>query len=79
MVISKAEMTLAKIDIQMAYHYVRNCHNPKIKSALNVYEQIANEYYLARNLVLSITGHKRLLDGDPFFSALYSYATALSR
>jgi len=73
-------MTLAKVDIQMAYHYVQELSQPEDKIRFErVYEQIANEYYLTRNLVLSITGHKRLLDGDPFFSALYSYATALSR
>ena len=39
---------------------------PEDKARLErVFEQIANEYYLTRDLVLSITGHKRLLDGDP--------------
>ena len=66
MVISKAEMTLAKVDIQMAYHYVQELSQPEDKARFErVYEQIANEYYLTRDLVLSITGHKRLLDGDP--------------
>jgi phosphoenolpyruvate carboxylase len=36
MVISKAEMTLAKVDIQMAEHYVQELQKPKIKSAANV-------------------------------------------
>jgi phosphoenolpyruvate carboxylase len=66
MVISKAEMTLAKVDIQMAEHYVQELAKPEDKARCErVFEQIANEYYLARNLVLTITGHKRLLDGDP--------------
>jgi len=66
MVISKAEMTLAKVDIQMAQHYVQELSKAEDKIRCErVFEQIANEYYLARNLVLTITGHKRLLDGDP--------------
>lgn len=66
MVISKAEMTLSKVDIQMAYHYVQELSQPEDKARFErVYEQIANEYYLTRDLVLTITGHKRLLDGDP--------------
>jgi phosphoenolpyruvate carboxylase len=66
MVISKAEMTLAKVDIQMAEHYVQELSKTEDKVRCErVFEQIANEYYLTRNLVLTITGHKRLLDGDP--------------
>jgi phosphoenolpyruvate carboxylase len=66
MVISKAEMTLAKVDLQMARHYVEELSEPEDKSRLfKVFEQIASEYYLTRNLVLQITGHQRLLDGDP--------------
>jgi phosphoenolpyruvate carboxylase len=66
MVISKAEMTLAKVDIKMARHYVDELSKPEDKARLEkVFEQIAEEFRLARDLVLKITGHKRLLDGDP--------------
>ncbi|MBW4635861.1 MAG: phosphoenolpyruvate carboxylase [Iphinoe sp. HA4291-MV1] len=66
MVISKAEMTLAKVDLQMAQQYVQQLSNPEDKSRLEkVFEQIANEFYLTRGLVLQITGHQQLLDGDP--------------
>ncbi|MEA5550273.1 phosphoenolpyruvate carboxylase [Anabaena cylindrica UHCC 0172] len=66
MVISKAEMTLAKVDIEMARHYVDELSNPEDKPRFDkVFEQIASEFYLTRNLVLNITGHQRLLDGDP--------------
>jgi len=66
MLISKAEMTLAKVDIQMAQQYVQELSQPEDKARFErVFEQIANEYYLTRDLVLTITGHKRLLDGDP--------------
>ncbi len=66
MVISKAEMTLAKVDIQMAQHYVQELSDPEDQERFKkVFEQIAKEYYLARELVLQITGHRNLLDGDP--------------
>ncbi|NDJ20885.1 phosphoenolpyruvate carboxylase [Nostoc sp. B(2019)] len=66
MVISKAEMTLAKVDIQMAHHYVEELSKPEDKVRFEqVFEQIASEFYLTRDLVLKITGHNRLLDGDP--------------
>jgi phosphoenolpyruvate carboxylase len=66
MVISKAEMTLAKVDIQMAQHYVQELSQPEDKPRFDkVFEQIASEFYLTRDLVLQITDHKRLLDGDP--------------
>ncbi|MBE9177178.1 phosphoenolpyruvate carboxylase [Oculatella sp. LEGE 06141] len=66
MVISKCEMTLAKVDLQIAHHYVRELGSPEDRERFHhVFEQIAQEYYLTRDLVLTITGHKRLLDGDP--------------
>lgn len=66
MVISKVEMTLSKVDIQMAYHYVQELSKPEDKARFeHLFEQIANEFYLTRDLVLTITGHMRLLDGDP--------------
>ncbi len=66
MVISKVEMTLAKVDIQIAHHYVKELSQPQdFERFERLFEQIANEYYLTCNLVLAITDHKRLLDGDP--------------
>lgn len=66
MVISKVEMTLSKVDLQIAGHYVQELTLPEDRERFEpVYEQIANEYYLTREIVLTITGHKRLLDGDP--------------
>ncbi|BAZ14846.1 phosphoenolpyruvate carboxylase [Calothrix sp. NIES-4071] len=66
MVISKAEMTLAKVDLLMAQHYVKELSHPDDRARFNkVFEQIAKEYYLTRDFVLQITGHKNLLDGDP--------------
>jgi phosphoenolpyruvate carboxylase len=66
MVISKAEMTLAKVDMQMAQHYVQELSKPEDKERFaKVFDQIASEFYLTRDLVLKITNHNRLLDGDP--------------
>lgn len=66
MVISKVEMTLAKVDMQIAHHYVRELSKPENRTRFEaLFEQIASEYHLTRELVLNITGHKRLLDGDP--------------
>jgi phosphoenolpyruvate carboxylase len=66
MVISKVEMTLAKVDLQIGHHYVHQLSDPAdIARFDRLFEQIAQEYYLARDLILNITGHKRLLDGDP--------------
>ncbi len=65
MVVSKAEMTLAKVDLQIARHYVCELSLPEDRERfLNLFEQISQEFYLTRDLVLAITGHKRLLDGD---------------
>jgi phosphoenolpyruvate carboxylase len=66
MVISKCEMTLSKVDLEIAHHYVNELSHPEDRDRLEaVFAQIAQEFYLTRELVLSITGHKRLLDGDP--------------
>ncbi|MBD2461884.1 phosphoenolpyruvate carboxylase [Oscillatoria sp. FACHB-1407] len=66
MAISKCEMTLSKVDLQIAGHYVRELTQPEDADRFErLFEQIANEFYLTRDLVLTITGHKRLLDGDP--------------
>ncbi|BAY84021.1 phosphoenolpyruvate carboxylase [Calothrix parasitica NIES-267] len=66
MVISKVEMTLAKVDLQMARHYVEELSKSEDKERFyGVFNQISSEYHLTKNLVLKITGHERLLDGDP--------------
>lgn len=65
MVISKVEMTLAKVDLQMAHHYVRELSPPEdLERFEGVFEQICQEYYLTRDLILAISNHKKLLDGD---------------
>ena len=66
MLISKVEMTLAKVDLALAHHYVQALGSPESREAFEgIFAVIAAEYQLTRDLVLQITGHKRLLDGDP--------------
>ncbi|HEY9846508.1 MAG TPA: phosphoenolpyruvate carboxylase, partial [Candidatus Caenarcaniphilales bacterium] len=66
MVISKVEMTLSKVDLQIAHHYVQELTQPEAQARFeSLFEQIASEYHLTCDLVLALTGHKQLLDGDP--------------
>lgn len=65
-VVSKVEMTLSKVDLQIAKHYMNQLVKPEDMARFEpVFEQIANEYYLTREIILTISGHTRLLDGDP--------------
>lgn len=66
MAISKVEMTLSKVDLEIAHHYVSELSSPEDRERFDrVYQQISDEYYLTRDLILTITRHKHLLDGDP--------------
>ncbi|NEO27995.1 MAG: phosphoenolpyruvate carboxylase, partial [Kamptonema sp. SIO4C4] len=65
MAISKVEMTLAKVDLEMALHYVQTLSLPEDRDRFNqVFQLITQEFNLTRKLVLQITGHQNLLDGD---------------
>jgi phosphoenolpyruvate carboxylase len=66
MVISKVEMTLSKVDLQIARHYVKELADPQDAERFSaVFDQIAAEYHLTKELILAITEHQSLLDGDP--------------
>jgi phosphoenolpyruvate carboxylase len=66
MVISKVEMTLAKVDLQIAHHYLKELANPADYERFErIFQQISNEYHLTSELVRLITNHEKLLDGDP--------------
>jgi phosphoenolpyruvate carboxylase len=66
MVISKVEMTLSKVDLQIASHYVHELAKPEDRERFDaVFQQICQEYYRTRDIVLKINGQERLLDGDP--------------
>jgi phosphoenolpyruvate carboxylase len=59
-------MTLSKVDIDLAHHYVQALGRSDHKEAFErIFETIAAEFGLTRDLVLAITGHQRLLDSDP--------------
>ncbi|MEB3292464.1 MAG: phosphoenolpyruvate carboxylase [Synechococcales bacterium] len=66
MVVSKVEMTLSKVDLQIAEHYVQQLSLEEDHDRfLRLYEQISEEYRLTKEVILTITNHKKLLDGDP--------------
>jgi phosphoenolpyruvate carboxylase len=66
MVISKVEMTLAKVDLQIAEHYVNELSKAEDKERFGtLFDQITQEYHLTKEMILTINGQKRLLDGDP--------------
>ncbi|WP_199248065.1 phosphoenolpyruvate carboxylase [[Phormidium] sp. ETS-05] len=67
MVISKVEMTLSKVDLQIAHYYVRElASRERLGRFEELFEAIADEYKLTRELVLKVTSQTRLLDGDPY-------------
>jgi len=66
MLISKVEMTLSKVDLELARHYVTSLGSNEHRDAFErIYATIAQEYALTHQLVLDITGQERLLDADP--------------
>jgi len=66
MLISKVEMTLSKVDLDLAGHYVRSLGREANREAFAaILASITTEFTLTRDLVLAISGHERLLDGDP--------------
>jgi phosphoenolpyruvate carboxylase len=66
MAISKVEMTLSKVDLQIARHYMEELSAPEDKERFAIlFDRIAKEYYLVCDLVLKISGHERLLEDNP--------------
>ncbi len=66
MAISKVEMTISKVDLQIARHYVEELSYPENKEQfLALFDRITQEYRLICELVLRISGHERLLDDNP--------------
>ena len=64
--ISKVEMTLAKVDLQLANHYVSTLSSENHRDDFRViFNNIRQEYALTRALVLRITGHQELLEEEP--------------
>ncbi len=66
MLISKVEMTLSKVDLDVAHHYVSSLGSAENNEAFNcIFETIADEYSLTKKLILEITGKSKLLSADP--------------
>ncbi len=66
MAISKVEMTLAKVDLQIAQHYVNELGLVERQESFQaVFDQIAQEFHLTSQVVLQVTDNQALLDGDP--------------
>jgi len=62
----QSRMTLAKVDLQIAHHYLKELGNPEDYERFErIFQQISHEYYLTSELVRLITNHEKLLDGDP--------------
>ena len=71
MLISKVEMTLSKVDLDLAHHYMSSLGNPEQSEAFEaIFQSIADEYALTLKLVLEITGQQRLLGADPGVAAV---------
>ncbi|GAB4215525.1 MAG: phosphoenolpyruvate carboxylase [Synechococcales cyanobacterium] len=70
MVISKVEMTLAKVDMQIAGHYVQELTLPEFQNESHAFfQQIREEMERTSRLVLAIAQHRELLDGNPKLQA----------
>ncbi len=66
MLISKVEMTLSKVDLDLARHYVTHLGRQENREAFDhIFASIAAEFSLTHELILRISNHRRLLDGDP--------------
>ncbi|MBO6974620.1 MAG: phosphoenolpyruvate carboxylase [Prochlorococcus marinus CUG1435] len=65
MLISKVEMTLSKVDLEVAKYYVDTLGSKENKDSFDViFEVISKEYNLTKSLILEITGKNKLLESD---------------
>ena len=65
MLISKVEMTLSKVDLEVARYYVDTLGSKKNKDSFDaIFDVISNEYNLTKSLILEITGKHKLLESD---------------
>ena len=65
MLISKVEMTLSKVDLEVAKYYVDTLGSPKNRDSFEViFDVISKEYNLTKKLILDITGKNKLLESD---------------
>ncbi len=65
MLISKVEMTLSKVDLEVARYYVDTLGSKENKHSFDdIFEVISKEYNLTKSLILEITGKNKLLESD---------------
>ena len=65
MLISKVEMTLSKVDLEVAKYYVDTLGSKKNKDSFEkIFEVISKEYNLTKDLILQITAKNKLLESD---------------
>jgi len=65
MLISKVEMTLSKVDLEVAKYYVDTLGSPKNRVSFeDIFDVISKEYNLTKTLILEITGKNKLLESD---------------
>ncbi len=65
MLISKVEMTLSKVDLEVAKYYVDTLGSKENSDSFNlIFNTISQEYNLTKNLILQITGNSQLLETD---------------
>ena len=65
MLVSKVEMTLSKVDLEVARYYVDTLGSKKNSENFNqIFNTIAEEYKLTKTLILEITGKNKLLETD---------------
>ena len=65
MLISKVEMTLSKVDLEVAKYYVDTLGSEEnSESFLEIFNVIKEEYNLTKTLILEITGKNQLLGAD---------------
>ncbi len=65
MLISKVEMTLSKVDLEVAKYYVDTLGSPKNRDSFeDIFDVISKEYNLTKTLILEITAKNKLLESD---------------
>jgi len=65
MLISKVEMTLSKVDLEVAKYYVDTLGSEENRDSFeHIFDVISQEYNLTKSLILEITGKNKLLESD---------------
>ena len=65
MLISKVEMTLSKVDLEVAKYYVDTLGSEENSDSFTkIFDVISKEYSLTKSLILQITGKTKLLESD---------------